>query len=266
MGHEVVGPLDYDAAVRLVLDSVRERPEYAASSANVAVAHQFVTASGAAPTRCDSERLSLGTLDNVDVSAFDGFDYVALGHVHGPQRVGRDTVRYAGSPLKYSASEIDQRKSFAVVDVEPGEVPSVELVPMAPLHGFRRERGGFDELLDRGRGEDEATRADFVQAVVTDDEEPVDVAARLRAVWPDLVGVEFDNARTNAAGARSVAEVEATTADVAGLFSDFFDQQVGRAMSDSERQVMRSAMAEDRGEDPHGEVAAGTYAAGGVVA
>ncbi|MCH3967078.1 MAG: exonuclease SbcCD subunit D [Atopobiaceae bacterium] len=246
-GSEVEGPLSYDDAVRLVLDDVRARPEYAESCRNVLVAHQFVTAGGSEPDRSDSERMSLGTLDNVDAHVFDGFDYVALGHVHRPQRVGRETLRYAGSPLAFSTSEVPYPKSVAVVDMARGAEPGIRCVPVEPLHAFRVERGAFDELKERGAAESEDRRQDYVAACVTDDDEPLDVAQRLRSVWANLVGVTFDNARTAAAGAAVAATTEVDDAELPELFSEFYEDQAGQPLTADEQAVVASTLDEALG-------------------
>lgn len=263
LGLDASGVVGYDTALRLVLDHVRGLPEFSRGP-NVCVAHQFVTCGGASPERSDSERLSLGTLDNVDFSAFDGFDYVALGHVHRPQRVGRDTCRYAGSPLKLSSSEIVQQKSFAVVDVgapvaqaaprgkhfaptpalQPAPTASapgvgVRLRPVRPLHDFRAERGSLDELVARAQAEPEAERLDYVRAIVTDDS-ALDVVARLRHVWPNLEQVTFDNSITRAAGA-TTPDAEVTGRSMQELFSQFFSEQAGRQPSEEEAALVREA-------------------------
>lgn len=130
------------------------------------VAHQFVCAGGILPDTCESESLSVGGTDGVDASLFDGFDYVALGHLHKAQRIGRDTVRYAGSPLKYSLSETDHRKSYPLVTLgEKGEV-DIRLIPVKPRRELRRIRGELSRLLEAGR-EDTAGREDYIWAVLT---------------------------------------------------------------------------------------------------
>ncbi len=241
LGLDVSSVVSYDTALRLVLDHVRGMDQFL-HGPNVCVAHQFVTNSGVSPDRSDSERLSLGTLDNVDVSAFQGFEYVALGHVHGPQRVGRDGVRYAGSPLKLSSSEIPQHKSFSLVTMGAvGQEPQVELVPVRPLHDFRSVRGSVDQLVAAARLEDEASREDYIRAVVTDDS-AMDVVARLRDVWPNLEQVTFDNSITRAAGAHTAANEEVIGKDMGELFQDFFAEQAGRPLTEEERSLVVAAM------------------------
>lgn len=143
---------DYSAALRVVLGACDIDQE----KRNVVLSHQLVTAYGTAPDRADDE-IKLGGMDNVDVSVYDAFDYVALGHVHRPQRVGRDTVRYSGSPLKYSFSEARYGKSVALVELgekkpgdDVGECVSFELIPLVPLHDVREVRGTLADVLAMG--------------------------------------------------------------------------------------------------------------------
>ena len=143
---------DYSAALRAVLGAC----DIDQGKRNVVLSHQMVTAYGTAPDRADDE-IKLGGMDNVDVSVYDAFDYVALGHVHRPQRVGRDTVRYSGSPLKYSFSEARYGKSVALVELgekklgdDVGECVSLELIPLVPLHDVREVRGTLADVLAMG--------------------------------------------------------------------------------------------------------------------
>lgn len=143
---------DYSAALRAVLGAC----DIDQGKRNVVLSHQLVTAYGTAPDRADDE-IKLGGMDNVDVSVYDAFDYVALGHVHRPQRVGRDTVRYSGSPLKYSFSEARYDKSAALIELgekktgdDVGECVSFELIPLVPLHDVREVRGTLADVLATG--------------------------------------------------------------------------------------------------------------------
>ena len=241
-GMDAGSVVNYDTALRLVLDVVRQHDAFA-KRPNVCVAHQFVTNAGVSPERSDSEHLSLGTLDNIDYRVFEGFDYVALGHIHRPQRMGRDEVRYAGSPLKLSSSEINQQKSFAVVGIKQVDGRTqvkYRLVPMEPLRDFRQERGSVEELVRRGSQEDEAMRQDFVHAVVTDDD-PIDVVARLRHVWPNLEQVTFDNAITRAAGIAEAPEEIDLKKGMRELFQEFFEAQAGKPLEDDEQKLVDDA-------------------------
>ena len=177
----------YNDAIGCVLNACTPDP----ARRNVLVAHQFVA--GAAV--CESEEPSVGGVDSIDVSLFEGFDYVALGHLHSPQKVGRDTVRYAGSPLKYSFSEAHQHKAALFITL--GEKGSVrfEAVPLTPRHDLRELRGSYMELTDR-RAYDGTPTDDYLHITLTDEQDVPDALARLRVIYPNLMRLDYDNRRT----------------------------------------------------------------------
>ena len=158
---------------------------------SVLVAHQFVAGAAA----CESEEPSVGGVDSVDAALFDAFDYVALGHLHSPQKVGRDTLRYCGTPLKYSFSEASQHKS--VTFVELGEKGSVTIAaePLVPRHDLRELRGSYMELTDRRRYADTAVD-DYLHITLTDEQDVPDALAKLRLIYPNLMRLDYDNRRT----------------------------------------------------------------------
>ena len=161
------------------------------SRRNVLLTHQFVT--GAATS--DSEELSVGGTDNVDGSVFDPFDYVALGHLHSPQKVGRETLRYCGTPLKYSFSEAGQRKSATFVELgAKGEV-HITTAPLTPRHELRGLRGSYMELTDRRCYEGTAVD-DYLYITLTGEQDVPDALARLRVIYPNLMQLDYDNQRT----------------------------------------------------------------------
>ncbi len=148
---------------------------------NILVAHQFITAGGVSPEQSDSELISLGGVDQIDVSVFDGFDYVALGHIRGPQRIGRDTVRYSGSPLKYSFSECRHQKSVCLVELREKGIVSVRLIPMHPLRDMRKIRGRLEELLSEEVAA-LADRNDYLHVTLTDEDTILDAIGKLRGL------------------------------------------------------------------------------------
>ena len=158
---------------------------------SVLVAHQFVA--GAAC--CESEEVSVGGVDSVDASLFDAFDYVALGHLHSPQKVGRDTVRYCGTPLKYSFSEARQHKSACFVELGPKGEVSITTAPLTPKHDLREVRGSYMELTDR-RNYDGTAVDDYLHITLTDKQDVPDALARLRVIYPNLMRLDYDNLRT----------------------------------------------------------------------
>ena len=158
---------------------------------SVLVAHQFVAGAAA----CESEEPSVGGLDCVDAALFDGFDYVALGHLHSPQKVGRDTLRYCGTPLKYSFSEAHQHKSAAFVELGPKWEVTLTTAPLTPKHDLRELRGSYMELTDRRSYAGTATD-DYLHITLTDEQDVPDALARLRVIYPNLMRLDYDNLRT----------------------------------------------------------------------
>ena len=200
---------------------------------NVLIAHQFVT--GAA--RCESEEILVGGLDNVDASVFDTFDYVALGHIHSPQHVGRETVRYCGTPLKYSFSEAGQEKSVTVLELrEKGNV-EIRKLPLKPLRDMRKIRGSYLEVTARPFYEGTNTE-DYVQITLTDEEDVPDGLQKLRVIYPNLMRLEYDNRRTrdngDVAGADSVEQKSELE-----LCGEFYELQNNQPMNEKQEAFVR---------------------------
>lgn len=232
-------------AVRCALRACRIDP----AERNVLVAHQFVTDRGRQPQRCDSETLSLGGSDEVDVSAFGAFDYVALGHLHGPQHIGRPEVRYAGSPLKYSFSEARQKKSVTLAEL--GEKGKIEItpLPLTPLHDMREIRGPIGALT-RPEIAAQGPADDYIRAVLTDGGEVADAVGRLRAVYPNLMRIDFEAAGTPAAeDSRSAASGDLTHRTPEDLFTEFYRKQHGRELPEPERAELEKAVLAAERED-----------------
>ena len=204
---------------------------------NVLVAHQFVT--GAA--RCDSEELPVGGSDGVELSAFDPFDYVALGHLHGPQRVGRESVRYCGSPLKYSFSEAGQQKSVTVVELGAKGDVEVRTVPLTPLRELVQLRGTYEQLTFRGFYEGKGWQDAYVHITLTDEQDVPDAVGRLRAVYPYLAALTFDNARTRAGELTGGGE-PAPGRSPLELLEEFYEKQNGQPMGQEQRAFARAWM------------------------
>ena len=204
---------------------------------NVLVTHQFVT--GAA--RCDSEELSVGGTDNVDVSVFDPFDYVALGHIHGPQRVGRETVRYCGTPLKYSFSEAGHQKSVTVVELGPKGTVSVRTVPLIPLRDLVELRGTYEELTFRGFYEGTSYQKDYVHITLTDEEDVPDAMRKLQIIYPNLMKLDYDNRRTRAGACLDGAE-DAEQKSPLELLEEFYEKQNGQPMGEEQQAFARAWM------------------------
>ena len=197
---------------------------------NILAAHQFVT--GAA--RSESEDVSVGGMDNVDVSVFGMFDYVALGHIHGPQHISRETIRYCGTPLKYSFSEKDHQKSVTIVTMEGKGKTEIRTVPLEPLHDMREIRGTYNELTLKANYEGTATD-DYLHVILTDEDDVPDALTRLRTVYPNIMKLDYDNTRTRNTGCMTISEEIKQKSEIE-LFELFYEKQNGRRMSEEQRQ------------------------------
>lgn len=229
-----------DADIESYTDAVAEAVAHMdidTAARNVLVTHQFVTGGA----RSGSEELSVGGTDNVDSGVFAPFDYAALGHLHGAQHIGRETIRYAGSPLKYSFSEARQHKSVTVVTLgEKGDV-QVRTVALTPLRELREIRGSYDELTARSFYEHTTYRSDYLHLILTDEQDVFDAMSRLRTIYPYLMTLDYDNARTRAAGGMSVpAETERRTP--LELFEALYKRQNHQPMSEVQRAYIAQLM------------------------
>lgn len=205
---------------------------------NILLAHQFVT--GAA--RCDSEELSVGGVDDVDASVFEGFEYVALGHLHGPQKIGKETVRYSGTPLKYSFSEASHKKAAVIVDVEEKGTVKIQQIPLVPKHDMREIRGTYMEVTALDFYKDMNTE-DYLHITLTDEEDIPDAIGKLRTIYPNIMKLSYDNLRTRAAvTVRGTAEVEEKSP--MELLREFYELQNNQPMTDGQEEIARGMMEE----------------------
>ena len=216
----------YNDALAAVIDAMEVDP----AQRNILVTHQFVT--GAAP--CDGEDLSVGGTDQVDGALFDAFDYVALGHLHSPQAVGRESLRYCGSPLKYSFSEARQEKSLTVVELGPKGQVSVSALPLRPLRDMVELRGSYEALTYRGFYQDTAYPESYVHITLTDEEDIPDAVRKLQVIYPYLMKLTYDNRRTQAAGLGEDWEADEQQSPLE-LLEAFYAAQNGAAMDDAQR-------------------------------
>ena len=234
---------DYSAALRAVLGAC----DIDQGKRNVVLSHQLVTAYGTAPDRADDE-IKLGGMDNVDVSVYDAFDYVALGHVHRPQRVGRDTVRYSGSPLKYSFSEARYDKSAALIELgekEPGddvgECVSFELIPLVPLHDVREVRGTLADVLAMGTAHDASQ--DYLHITLSDEHPQLDAMAKIHEVFPNAMMLDYDNVTVLIDRPQTQLTADPDSMDTLDLFSAFYESQVGNPLDNEQRDFARKLIA-----------------------
>ena len=202
------------------------------SQRNVLLTHQFVTGS----STCDSEEISVGGTDNVDAAVFEGFDYVALGHIHGPQNIGTERIRYCGTPLKYSFSEAGHTKSVTIVEL--GEKGSFRLhtVPLIPKHDMREIRGSYEELTARSFYENTPVE-DYLHITLTDEEDVPEAVARLRVIYPNLMKLSYDNTRTRSNAVIDGA-VDVQSKSPLELFGELYELQNNQPMSEIQQEFM----------------------------
>lgn len=219
---------DYNQAMRVVID----RNPIDTAKRNIILAHQFIT--GAAT--CESEEIRVGGLDTIDASLFDAFDYVALGHLHGAQHIGRAEVRYCGTPLKYSFSEAQQTKSVTVVEMGEKGTVDISSVPLVPQRDMREIKGPFEKIIapDVWKGTD---TDDYIHVTLTDEVDIMDAIGKLRAVYPNLMRLDYDNKRT-----REQQDVmtgpDMVQRSPLGLFSEFFEKQNNQPMTPEQEDLV----------------------------
>ena len=233
---EAEGIIDYQTALRTAV----EHMELLEGERNVLAAHQFITGA----MSCESEEVTVGGLDNGDASLFDAFDYVALGHIHSPQSVGRKEVRYCGTPLKYSFSEVSQEKSITVVELEEKGNVQIKTLPLKPLRDMRKIRGTYMEVTDRAFYE-ETNQQDYIQVTLTDEEDIPDGLQKLRTVYPNIMRLEYDNRRTRKDAEIREWEKQEELSELE-LFSRFYEQQNNQPMSSEQEAFVKHIMEEIR--------------------
>ena len=229
----------YDDAVRTILESA----DIDGSRNNVLVAHQFVMGKSEDPWLSGSESLgtqSVGAVEKIGYDCFDRFDYVALGHIHSPQQVGRREVRYSGSPLKYSLSEVNNEKSVPLITLSGKGRIEIELVPIDPMRNMRHLKGNLKDLLDSTRV---TAPEDFIYATLTDEEIVSNAMGIFQQVYPNTVKIDYDNSHTRAIEQVDISKV-AENRSFSELISDFYRQIYGCEISGEEMDVMRTVARE----------------------
>ncbi|MEE1139508.1 MAG: exonuclease SbcCD subunit D [Acutalibacteraceae bacterium] len=207
----------YTDAVRVAVGNMNVN----ADERNVIVTHQFVTGA----VKCESEEISVGGSDNVDASVFDAFDYVALGHIHGPQNIGSERVRYCGTPLKYSFSEAKHKKSVTVVEMAKKGSLEIRTIALEPKRDMREIRGAFEEI---NRKENYTT--DYMHIILTDEDDIHDAIGKLRVNYPNIMNLDYDNKRTRNTAKLDVAENMEQKSEF-DLFAEFYEDRNGQPMN-----------------------------------
>lgn len=220
----------YTHALSYVINSM----QIDSSVRNVLIAHQFVTGA----ITCDSEDLSVGGSDNVDVEVFDAFDYVALGHLHGPQKVGREDVRYCGTPLKYSFSEVNHKKALLFVELgEKGQI-SYKSIPLEALHDMREIKGTYEEVTLLQNYQNTKTD-DYMSIILTDEDEIPQAFGKLQAIYKNLMKLTYDNQRSRLnKQIENLSDIEKISP--IDIFSTFYEEQNNRPMDEFQQNFVKS--------------------------
>ena len=225
----------YEDAMRVLI----QRSEVDPDARNLAVVHQFVTAGSHRPEETDSEEKHVGGLDNVDAASFDAFDYVALGHLHGPQQIGRGTIRYAGSPLKYSFSEEKQKKSMTLAEIKEKGVVSYELLPLEARRNLKTVRGSFETVVSP-EFTSGLKREDYYRVILTDENDVPNAISRLRRrFYENMMILEYDNTRTSADRRLEAVKGEEEKKPIEVL-EDLYEMQNGRTLSQFQKEIAES--------------------------
>lgn len=197
---------------------------------NILITHQFVTGA----CRSESEEISVGGTDNVDASVFDGFDYVALGHIHSPQNCGSERIRYCGTPLKYSFSEAKDKKSVTVVELGKKGSLTVRTIPLIPKRDMVEIKGSYEEITLKSFYEDTTYQDDYVHITLTDEEDVVDAIGKLRVIYRNLMKLDYDNKRTRSA-ARVDGAKDVETISPLQHFASLYELQNNQVMNDEQK-------------------------------
>lgn len=215
------------------LSTVFENTDIDQSIRNVLLCHQFVTGGAT----CESEELSVGGADNVDYEVFNPFDYVALGHLHGAQHIGRDTLRYCGTPLKYSFSEVKHKKSVTMVELkEKGDI-LIDEIPLAPKRDMLEIRGKYLEVTARDFYKD-LNRDNYYRITLTDEEDQPDAIRKLRFIYPNLMRLDYDNKRTRSESLVTGTS-DASRHTPLELFNMLYEEQNGQGISDLQKDFLK---------------------------
>lgn len=229
----------YDDAVQTIIRNT----DINRSNKNILVAHQFVSGKGEDPALAGSESvgtLSVGSVEKIGYDCFDDFDYVALGHIHSPQKVGREEIRYAGSPLKYSLSEANNEKSVSLITVSAQERVKIELVLLKPMRNVRHVKGTLKELLDK---KNVKAPEDFIYATLTDEDIINDAMGIFQQIYPNTVRIDYDNTHTREIEQVDISKI-AENKSFPELIGDFYRLMYGCEITEEEMDVMRTAARE----------------------
>lgn len=230
--------LSYDETIKKII----EKEDIDESQRNIILTHQFVTSIGEEVERTESEVLTLGGTDNVDISNYNKFDYVAIGHVHRPQRIGRDTARYAGTMLKYSFSEVNHKKTMPIIDFKEKGNIDIKLVELKPLRDMREIKGPIEKIIENY---EEENANDYIRAIITNEEPVYDAIGQIRRIYPNVLKLEVQNSKIlsniefkteNLQKVKSKSEVE--------LFNEFYKFQNNIELNVEQKNLIQEVVKE----------------------
>lgn len=225
----------YTDAIKVVVDNLK----LDTSEINILIAHQFVTGA----SRTESEEISVGGLDNVDASVFEDFDYVALGHIHRPQKIGTERIRYCGTPLKYSFSEVNDAKSVSIIEINSKEDFNLRMIPLIPKRDMRKIRGTYEELTTKTSYENTNTD-DYIHVTLTDEFNVADAIQKLRVIYKNIMKLEYDNMRTRESRKINLDDMVIENKNPLEIFSEFYKLQNNKEMNDEQKEIIKKIMEE----------------------
>ena len=225
----------YTDAIKVVVDNLK----LDTSEINILIAHQFVTGA----SRTESEEISVGGLDNVDASVFEDFDYVALGHIHRPQKIGTERIRYCGTPLKYSFSEVNDTKSVSIIEINSKEDFNLRTIPLIPKRDMRKIRGTYEELTTKTSYENTNTD-DYIHVTLTDEFNVADAIQKLRVIYKNIMKLEYDNMRTRESRKINLDDMVIENKNPLEIFSEFYKLQNNKEMNDEQKEIIKKIMEE----------------------
>lgn len=225
----------YTDAIKVVIDNLK----LDTSEINILIAHQFVTGA----SRTESEEISVGGLDNVDASVFEDFDYVALGHIHRPQKIGTERIRYCGTPLKYSFSEVNDTKSVSIIEINSKEDFNLRMIPLIPKRDMRKIRGTYEELTTKTSYENTNTD-DYIHVTLTDEFNVADAIQKLRVIYKNIMKLEYDNIRTRESRKINLDDMVIENKNPLEIFSEFYKLQNNKEMNDEQKEIIKKIMEE----------------------
>lgn len=237
------------SSYNLAVKEVISKEDINENERNIILSHQFVTAGGVEPEKSESETLYLGGTENVDYSCYDKFDYVALGHIHGPQKIGRDTCRYSGTILKYSFSEVHQNKSLTVIDFKEKNNLKMDFIPLKPMRDMRVIKGPIEELTNEEYYKT-TNRDDYIRAIITNEEQVYDAIGKLKKIYPNVLRLDIENLKSSFNSDLKLSDLDdIKKKDEVELFNEFYKYQNNQELNEAQLKIIKEVVKEVKKEE-----------------